>query len=261
MRTHDDYREALALHALGSVESAERTELEAHLETCPSCLRELAELRETAADLVRLAEPLAPSAGRLQSILDALETADREVPVEEPPERALPARRSVRELLKSRPIVWTARFAVAAAFAFLIFAQVNLLGRLDRAYIEIARMHEIGQFVTSPGVSVIPLWGTDVARGAHAKVAYEHATGRFMLFSSRMPPPPEGKRYQLWVISDRVHPAAGFSLESPNGTLTTRPQGDEPFLFGVSLEPQGDSSADEPSGGMVLMSGAVRYPR
>ena len=43
MTTHDEYREALALHALGSLEEAERQEVEAHLETCPHCLVELAE--------------------------------------------------------------------------------------------------------------------------------------------------------------------------------------------------------------------------
>ena len=59
----------------------------------------------------------------------------------------------------------------------LIVSQVNLLDRLDRAYLEIARMREIGEFVTSPGVTLVPLWGTDAARGAHAKLAYEHATG------------------------------------------------------------------------------------
>ena len=35
-----------------------------------------------------------------------------------------------------------------------------------------------------------------------------------MMFSSRMPPPPAGKRYQLWVIADRVRPVGAFSPES-----------------------------------------------
>jgi hypothetical protein len=158
-----------------------------------------------------------------------------------------------------RPFVWAARITVAAAVALLTVSQIGLLERLDEAYRELARMREIGEFVTSPGVSLVPLWGTEAARGAHAKLAYEHATGRFMLFSSRMPEPPRGKRYQLWVISDRVRPAGAFSAESPDGTLITPPRGDEPFLFGISVEP--DADVDEPTGGMVLMSGPVRYPR
>jgi len=89
----------------------------------------------------------------------------------------------------------------------LTVSQINLLDRLDRAYVEIARMREIGEFVTSPG-SRSCRCGEPTSREARTtKLAYEEATGRFMLFSSRMPAPPAGRRYQLWVISDRV--AAG----------------------------------------------------
>ncbi|MGH7857976.1 MAG: anti-sigma factor domain-containing protein, partial [Candidatus Binatia bacterium] len=260
MRTHDEYREALGLHALGSLESVERRDLESHLETCWSCLGELAELRATAGDLVLLAKPLAPSPERLQSILAALDAQAEGAPREVRPVAAVPARGSLAGRLGRRPFVWTARFAVAAVVAFLIFAQTSLLRRLDEAYLQIAEMRRIGAFVTSPGVSVLPLWGTETARGAHAKLAYEHATGRFMLFSSLMPAPPEGQRYQLWVISDRVRPAGAFSPESPDGTLRDPPPGDVPFLFGISLEPK-SAETDEPTGGMVLMSGPVRYPR
>ena len=264
MTTHEGYREALALHALGSLEEAERREVEAHLETCPHCLAELAELREATANLVHLATPLEPSANHLQRLLDALPSAGGE------PRRATATRAaavappppfSLRELVKSKRFAWSARFAVAAVFVLLIVSQVNLLERLDRAYLEIARMREIGEFVTSPGVTLVPLWGTDAARGAHAKLAYEHATGRFMLFSSRMPAPPGGRRYQLWVISDRVRPAGAFSPDSPDGTLKALPPGDEPFIFGMTLEPENASQSDEPTGGMVLMSAPVHHPR
>jgi anti-sigma-K factor RskA/putative zinc finger protein len=264
MTTHEGYREALALHALGSLEEAERREVEAHLETCPHCLAELAELREATANLVHLATPLEPSANHLQRLLDALPSAGGE------PRRAAATRASamapptpfsLRELLKSKRFAWSARFAVAAVFVLLIVSQVNLLERLDRAYLEIARMREIGEFVTSPGVTLVPLWGTDAARGAHAKLAYEHATGHYMLFSSRMPAPPAGRRYQLWVISDRVRPAGAFSPDSPDGTLSALPRGDEPFIFGMTLEPENASQSDEPTGGMVLMSAPVHHPR
>jgi anti-sigma-K factor RskA/putative zinc finger protein len=254
MNTHEDYREALALHALGSLEQAERHELEAHLETCPGCLVELAELREAAADLVLLAKPLDPSPDHLRRLLDALPSAGGERSHGTAPQASL------RKLLKSKPFPWAVRFAVAVVLVLLTISQINLLERLDRAALELARMREIGEFVTSPDVSMVSLWGTEVARGAHAKLAYEHATGRFMLFSSRMPKPPAGRRYQLWVISDRVRPAAAFSPDSPDGTLRVLPRGDEPFLFGMSLEPETASESDEPTSGMVLMSPPVARP-
>jgi hypothetical protein len=262
MTTHEDYREALALHALGSLEKAERREVDAHLETCPRCLVELAELREAVANFVLLAKPLDPSPHHLERLLDALPAHGGETSTAaRASSRTQLAPLSLRELLKSKRFAWGARFAVAAVLVLLTFSQINLLERLDRAYLEIARMREIGEFVTSPGVSLVPLWGTDVARGAHAKLAYEQATGRFMLFSSRMPAPPAGRRYQLWVISDRVRPAGAFSPGSPDGTLRALPRGDETFLFGMSLEPETASEADEPTGDMVLMSAPVRHSR
>ena len=259
MKSHAEYREALALHALGSLENNERQDIEAHLEACPSCLMEFGELRETAAGLVHAISPLDPSPRVLDEILGALESSTA---LPAPARKLSPAaalRREWRQVLRSKAVVWTVRFAVATVLVVLGYSQVNLLLRLDRAYMEIAHMREIGEFVTSPGVTLVPLWGTETARGAHAKLAYEHATGRFMMFSSHMPAPPPGKRYQLWVIADRVRPVNAFSPDSQNGTLAP-PEGDAPFLFGVSLETE-DSQAAEPTGGMILMSPPVRYPR
>jgi len=250
VRTHDDYRQALGLHALGSLADAERMELESHLESCPPCLGELAELRETASGLVKLAKPVAPSPERFEKILRALDA-----------ESDTTVRRFPGALHSRRPFVWTARFAVAAVIAFLLVSEWQLLGRLDDALVQVERMRAIGAFVTSPGVTMVPLWGTDAARGAHAKLAYEHATGRYMLFSSHMPVPPKGGRYQLWVISDQVRPAGAFSLDSPDGTLRSLPRGDQPFVFGLSLEPEGTTEVAEPSAGMILMSGLVPEPR
>lgn len=47
----DTHEEALALHADGALPEAERGALEAHLQSCPSCARELAELRALLGDL------------------------------------------------------------------------------------------------------------------------------------------------------------------------------------------------------------------
>jgi hypothetical protein len=263
MRTHEDYRQALALHALRSLDEAEQSDVQAHLDACPSCLVELAALREAAASLVLLARPIEPPAHHWRRLIDALpaETSEANAGAANVGGGIAAAFHRMRGLLRSRRVVWTVRFACAALIVLLVASEVDLLRDLDRAAAEIARMREIGEFVTSPGVTMVPLWGTEVAPGAHAKLAYEHATGRFMLFSSRMPAPPPGRRYQLWVIADRVRPAGAFSPGSPDGTLRTLPREDAPFLFGMSLEPDGAGEADEPTGGMVLMSAPVRHPR
>jgi hypothetical protein len=258
---HEDYREMLALHALGALEGAERRSLESHLEGCASCSGELVELDGAATSLALLTTPIAPSPQAIERILAAPDARDARPRTElrlAPAEPAAVRSQAVREPRRWRPFVLAARLAVAAVVVLLTISQLNLLTRLDEAYRQIERMQEIGRFVTSPDVAMVSLWGTGTARGAHAKVAYDHTNGRYMLFSTRLPEPPQGERYQLWVISERIRPAGAFSPDSPNGVILSPPRGDERFLFAVSVEPPGE--ADEPAGQMLLMSGALRNP-
>src|SRR5206468_8395497 len=74
--THDECRETLALHALGSIGAAERQALESHLDACPACSTELADLRETAASLALLARPMPQSPEHLERLLVALDAHD-----------------------------------------------------------------------------------------------------------------------------------------------------------------------------------------
>jgi hypothetical protein len=252
--THDACRETLALHALGASEAAERQALESHLETCPSCAAELAELRETAARLTLLAAPVTPAAGGVERLL-ALIDGGEDAAVGDAPAASPPRPGRAR---RWRPLVLVGRVAVAAGIVVLGVSQLRLLGRLDQAYREIRRMREIAAFVTSPDVTVVSLSGGSTTQGAHAKLVYDRRTGRFMLLSPDLAPPPEGRRYQLWVLSEGIRPAAALSLDSLDGVLRAQP-GADPFLFAVSLEPTAE--VDEPTGRLVLMSGLMRDPR
>lgn len=257
--THDECRETLALHALGSVGASERQALESHLHACSACSGELAELRETAASLALLAPPMAPPPEHLERLLVVLDAADeprRQIARESTePVSGRPA----RERRRWRPLVFAVRLAVAAAVVLLLVSRIALLRRLDAAHLQIESMRAIGSFVTSSNVSVVPLWGARATRVAHAKLAYDRTTGRFVLFSTHLPPPPEGERYQLWVIAEGIRPAGAFLPESPGGVLRAPPRGDELFLFAVSIEPSAE--VDEPTGPMVLMSDPLRNPR
>jgi len=235
--THEECREALALGALGALESPEQDAVGAHVARCPACAAELAELEEAAASLARLEPPLAPSPEHLARVLAALDADAR---------RRRPWRR----------LASPGRLAVAAAVLVLIGADVALYRRLERASAALAGMRRVGAFVTSPDVVVVSLWGGGARSGAHAKLAYDRVTGRFVLLSSDLAPPPPGAHYQLWVIGDGVRPAAAFHPDAPAGVLTAPPRGDAPVLFGLSVEPAG--TTDEPTGPMVLVSEPVR---
>ncbi len=244
--THDEYRELLSLHALDAIETPDRHVLESHLEACPSCSAELAELRDITADLTFLAAPIAPRPGDLERLFATLDAG---------PDRAGAHRPAVRARRKWRSRVFAA--VAVAAIVTLTVSHWRLLGRLDEGYSEIDRLRKIGRFVSSPNVSVVGLWGAEAARGAYAKLAYDRTTGRFVLLSSGLPGVPAGRRYQLWVIAERIHPAGAFLPEAPNGLLLAPPRADL-FFFAVSVEPFGD--VDEPTGDLVLMSGPLRNP-
>ena len=144
----------------------------------------------------------------------------------------------------------------AAGYDDILYAVCIAPHRLGRVSRELDYMRGAASFVTSPTVSVVTLWGPRGTPRAHAKVAYDRTSGRFILLSSRLEPPPEGTRYQLWVIADGVQAASARLPESRDGVLRTLPRGDELFFFALSIEPLG--GVDEPTGPMVLMSRPLR---
>ena len=85
MSMHEQFAEDLALHALGTLQGAERVALEKHLEGCSDCRRELEELRGDMALLaLSTAGPTPPRRAR-QRLLEQV--------AREPRHAAAPARR------------------------------------------------------------------------------------------------------------------------------------------------------------------------
>ena len=254
--THDDHRNALALHALGLTDVRDRGGLDAHLSTCPACRDELLALDDAVAHLATLAAPMTPSPGHLHRVLAALEVGDesrRTVARRPQPSGVLrPAAR------RWGPLRVAARLAVGAALLLLVGSQIELRERLSNARDELRRTRAMGAFVTSPNVSVVSLWGARASRGAHAKLVYDRTTGGFVLLSADLTPLPDGERYQLWVIADGVHRAAAFVSDQPDGRLIEPPHGEGLFFFAVSIESSED--AEEPTGPLVLMSAPLRNP-
>jgi len=76
---HEEYKEALALEALGALEAAERLALEAHLETRAECRREAAEMRDAAAALAYTVAPVAVPAALRTRILESIKAHPRTI--------------------------------------------------------------------------------------------------------------------------------------------------------------------------------------
>src|ERR1044071_8263240 len=57
---HEDYKQLLALEAVGALDEGERGALHGHLPACAECREELRELSDAAASLLSTVEPVPP---------------------------------------------------------------------------------------------------------------------------------------------------------------------------------------------------------
>jgi anti-sigma factor RsiW len=121
MTTEQDYRVAVAAYALGGLEPQEASELEAHLDTCPDCQRELAEFSKTAAQLA-----LVPPELLAEALADDPAVPAARIAAEgSGPDDDLVLQRTLRQVRAERAGARRRRvLAVAAALVVLVAAPV-----------------------------------------------------------------------------------------------------------------------------------------
>jgi anti-sigma-K factor RskA len=122
---------------------------------------------------------------------------------------------------------------------------------------QLARAGEMNEVLASPDARVERLAGKGVAPQARALVAYDHSTGRAALVASGLPPAPEGKAYQLWLIADnKPLPGGTFKTDADGRARVSDrlPSGIGQPVFAVTLEREGGETA--PKGEMYLLSAA-----
>jgi anti-sigma-K factor RskA len=261
--THPELRDMLGLYALGALEGEDAAALEAHLRDCRTCLEELGDLQEAAAELARAARPISPSVEVTRRILDATRSEPQLAAVRPPAERPPGRVRAPLRLGVPRPrrrlLPVAARIAVAAVIVVLVVSQIDLLRRLDRALSMLARGRELIEFIASPEVTTVPLVATEAMPGGRAFVAYGRRSGRVVLFAFNLPRPPADQVYQLWVIAEGVRPGLVFSPDARGATLLHdqwSPEQRQPPLFAITLEPS--TGAREPTGEILLLGGLPR---
>ena len=285
---HEDYKELLALEAVGALEAEGRRTLDAHLPDCAECRAELRDMSDAAAGLAYSVAPVAPPAHLRARILESVRA---QAPAAAPDESATPrapsdirgeARRLLTRLglwdiLRARPALGFGAATAFAAIAALAFTTALLWQRADRLGAEVARLsgrlndtqgelaeqrgqlarqRELAEMLAAPGTRVAELNGKDVAPQAHAVVAVHSATGRAMLVAEGLPAAPAGKAYQLWFIAGGKPPMPGgvFKTDAAGGArmtdrMTTQPA--SPPAFAVTLEDE--RGVQTPAGDMYLL--------
>jgi anti-sigma-K factor RskA len=261
--TCEEARELLPLLAIDALDVDERDVLEDHLAACEPCQAEAAAYAETAAVLA-LALPQEDPSPHLKGRLLAAARRPRVVDAgDERPGRAETGREP------SRWPIWRVTVSgLVAAVALLValgagFWAMNLRSELDAQSAQIATLTEraenyqrVASVLQAADTQTRLLNGTNDAPSAFGRVYVDPDTGDGMLMVRGLPPLPQGRSYQLWVVgTDGQRQSAGvltWTDRQGNGyTLIQCPDKLARWQsFGVTQEPAGGSPG--PTGARVL---------
>lgn len=251
----EELKEFLPLYLLELLGEEEREAVREHADGgCPRCAAELAAARVTLDTLPLALDPEEPSPmARSRLLAAARERAG-----------ARPARPRARAWLRAAAAAVTAALVGAivtgAGAARRYRGQMAALqSQLDRQGDELAALREQMLrardsilLVSSPGVTVIDLAGQEPRADASARVFWDRARERWRLYATNLPPAPQGKTYQLWLIT----PTAKLSA----GTFEPAPEGEASGGIAVPAEAGPVLAAavtDEPAGGSPQPTGSI----
>ena len=260
MERHDDIREQLTDYALGELPSAVRDRVQAHLAECPECASEARELTLAFHAIGLAGTAVAPPAHLKARVLANLQREFRSTA----PANVLPGPQTPR--LRGVHPAWLA----LAATAVLVFGGMlavsqqraaRLADDLRRVDAETARLttdaaRVAGQadlavaILTATDMRRIDLEGFDASRNATAR-AYWSDTQGLLIVADRLPAPPPGRTYQVWLIGggsagpvsagliDGRRAGRGMLIVPPPGGVT----GGGIMTVAVTDEPEGGLSA------------------
>jgi len=291
-RHEEKYLDFAAAYVLGALDGNELGEFEAHLKKgCAVCEREFVRLRETAALLPMGLKQTSPPADLGERILFAVqlskvaraslqqeeveETAEVEGDEKEPMIVAAPPKPvKIRPPAARRP--WLAYGLSFAAVVMMVGFTVYLGSLLSTIHqqddyiinqrIRIAelrdslqRQTEIVQVLASRQIEIVMMAGLKADSIGYGKIIWDPIKRVAILHVSNLPPVPENKDYQLWVIKDQQPISAGvfavrnekekenfFKVQSINVSDKTGVT-----AFAVTLEPRG--GVPQPTGEMYLL--------
>ncbi len=256
MKTHEQFADDLALYALHDLSGTDRQELEAHLQTCASCRRELQALRS---DLGLLGlgsggpQPPARSKDRLMRAIAA-----------EPRGVSTPA-----PAAEPRPSWWSSLVPAVAALCLLVIAVAlwhnnsrlkdaiaELRGRNDDQATQLDQMHREMALMTAPDAVHVSLNPQKSGKEPSGTAIFSPARKRMMFMASNLAPVPEGKAYELWIIPTKGAPLpAGVFKPDEHGNAVMMdhpmPEGVEAKAFALTVE--NESGSDKPTSAIVLM--------
>jgi len=254
--THDEANELLAALALDAVDDDERTQIEAHVATCPRCQSELDALRDVAAALGNSVEALPegiwPSISRriYEDQSGEARTPELDMDALAVPVSLDAARASSR---RSRTLVGSLAAVAAAIVVVLAFTLANVNGHVSRLQkaLALASRSEVSAALAAPGHRLVSLDGADDVTLAQFVVLRD---GRGYLVKSTMPKLERDETYQLWGVINDKPISIGLMGRSPGDVTFTVSGAPRPSRLAVTVEPSGGTSTPT---GPAVASGLV----
>jgi anti-sigma-K factor RskA len=249
---HDEFREQAALYVIGALPEAERAAFEAHASGCAECAAELRSFLPVVSALAQSVPQVDPPPSLRSRVLGA---------------RVQPGPTRTSEVRGARPrrspAAWLSAAALLAITVGLGAYAVSLRNRVDglesRLRGALVRLDTAEQeavaarrlvastqtpiaVLTAPDVKRIDLSGQASAPQAAARAFWSRSRG-LVLTASRLPAPPAGQTYQLWVVTAQSPISAGLLKPDSNGDITaafeTPSTIPEPVAMAVTLEREG----------------------
>jgi anti-sigma-K factor RskA len=258
MKTHEQFAEDLALYALDELTGQERQELESHLGGCAACSRELQALRADLGLLGLSSSGPQPPARSKERLMHAIAAEPRGVSSP----RTAPQRS-----------FWAALVPALAALGLLLAVFVlvrnnsslkdqlaELAGHNRDQAIQLDRLNEEMRLLTAPDAVHVSLNPQKSPRQPSGTAIFSPSRNRMMFMASNLPPVPEGKAYELWIIpagGGAPMPAGVFKPDEHGNAMMMdhkMPEGVEAKAFAITVE--NEAGSDKPTSPIMLMGTA-----
>jgi anti-sigma-K factor RskA len=282
---HTALLELAELYALGGLSAEERARLAEHVaDGCAECEAVLRDNTRLADELLLAVAPVEPSPGVRARLLDRVRSESSRLAA---PSHSVSAPRRARSSLRT-PFAAAAGILLTVGLSALSGVLASRLAResaaradledaldyeeaiswsllreveaerTERMALEqrVAGMSRVLAAIESPLARTLALAGQGEFRQAMAKAYIEPESGRLIVYAHNLPPVPDGRTYQLWVIVDKQPQSVGILKADASGDAkydALLPRGGS-VTVAVTLEPEG--GVEQPTGPLVLAEGA-----
>lgn len=258
---HDDahLHDLTGAYALNALSDDEREAFESHLDVCPSCAQEVADLLATTAALGGMLHE--PPSDRLRAEV----MAEIERTTQEDPELPTGATQQVGAAPTADDAVvamrrddggvapwlaWMGAAVAAVAVTAAVVLGVQLVDANQQLEEVAGERGQMEALLAAPDARTLVI---DDTEGGEVRLVVSAERGQGMLIASDMEPAPHEHVYEAWVIQDDQPVAAGLFDARNDGRVTALIEGDfaGASAVGVTVEPEGGSP--EPTTDPVMM--------